>query len=181
MGKRGPAPKGEFTGNSAVLSIRIRPDTRAGIEAASKKSGRSMSQECQARLQRSLDADQKIADDFGSRRNYRVWRILSDLLAQSRVDQDWLDNPEKFDTARAAIISGLDFIASTTLPTQKRKGGVLSAAIRSAAGGAAARDLFQEMEEARADAPLTPAHRREREMARARDDLGIAKKPGRTK
>ena len=43
MGKRpGPKPRGEFEDKSAVVSTRIRADTRDWLEETRKESGRSM-------------------------------------------------------------------------------------------------------------------------------------------
>jgi hypothetical protein len=59
--KRGPGagrkPKGEFQGKSATLATRITPSTRAALERAAEKSGRSLSQEVEARLVLSIRKD----------------------------------------------------------------------------------------------------------------------------
>lgn len=54
MGKRGPATKGEFTGQSGVLSTRMTPACRREIEKAAKKSGRSLGQEVEFLIWRGL-------------------------------------------------------------------------------------------------------------------------------
>lgn len=46
----GRKPKGEISGKSAVFSTRITPETRAALEAAARKNGRSLSQEIERRL-----------------------------------------------------------------------------------------------------------------------------------
>jgi hypothetical protein len=46
----GRKPRGEFKGKSATLTTRITPETRAAMESAAQKSGRSLSQEVERRL-----------------------------------------------------------------------------------------------------------------------------------
>ena len=46
----GRKPRGEFKGKSATLTTRITPETRAAMERAAQKSGRSLSQEVERRL-----------------------------------------------------------------------------------------------------------------------------------
>lgn len=53
----GRKPKGEIAGKSALLSTRIRPDTRAMLKRAAKEAGRSVSQEAELRLIRSFASD----------------------------------------------------------------------------------------------------------------------------
>jgi hypothetical protein len=52
--KRGRAPKGEFSGKTGVMSFRIRPDTKAALKRAATTSKRSLSQEAEYHLRRSL-------------------------------------------------------------------------------------------------------------------------------
>lgn len=103
MGKRGPPPRGVFTDKSAVLSTRIRPDTRAAIQAAADASGRSLSQEIEMRLRRSLDFDVKIADAFGDRRFYALMRIVATAMSlienPTNKGKSFLDDPYSFDQA----------------------------------------------------------------------------------
>jgi hypothetical protein len=63
-----------------VLSTRIRPDTRAALEKASKKSGRSLSQEIEHRLRRTIIEDEKIEAAFGSRQNFNIMRTVAMAL-----------------------------------------------------------------------------------------------------
>ncbi|CAN7732594.1 hypothetical protein [Mesorhizobium sp. LjNodule214] len=103
MGKRGPAPKGEYENKSNVLSTRIRGDTRAHLVAAAKASGRSLSQEIEHRLRRTFIDDARIEDAFGGRRNYLLMRMVA-LAAESAFrftgrESNWLDEPVAFDAA----------------------------------------------------------------------------------
>ena len=100
---KGPAPKGEYTGKSSVFSTRIRPDLREELEAATKTSGRSLSQEVEHRLRRSFVEDDKIADAFGDRRTYRMMRLISDAIHLSQENHhrpnSWLDHSYAFEIA----------------------------------------------------------------------------------
>jgi hypothetical protein len=77
MAKRGAVPKGEYVGKSAVLSTRITPDLREGLQNAANKSGRSLSQEIEYRLRRSFGEDQKISDLFGSDSIFILVRMIA--------------------------------------------------------------------------------------------------------
>jgi hypothetical protein len=112
MGK-GPRPKGEYAGKSSVFSTRIRPDLRKSLERAAKTSGRSLSQEVEHRLRRSFVEDDKIADAFGDRRTYRLMRLMSDAIHLSQKhenDENWLDDPYRFQVALAAMRSVVEAI-----------------------------------------------------------------------
>ena len=50
----GRKPRGEFRGKSATLATRITPSTRMALDRAARKSGRSLSQEVEVRLNLSL-------------------------------------------------------------------------------------------------------------------------------
>lgn len=115
MGKRGPAPKGEYAGKSKVLSTRIRPDTRAALSKAAKTSGRSLSQEIEHRLRRSFSEDAEIEKAFGGRRHYRFMRMINDMIEMigspsSDGDGDWLDDPYRFDQASKACAAVFELL-----------------------------------------------------------------------
>lgn len=116
MGKRGPAPKGEYTGKSKVLSTRITPELREALEAAKAKSRRSLSQEIEDRLQRTFIEDQNIALAFGSRLNFTVLRIVAMAIQLGTIhyrgnDDDealWLDDPHLFDQTVKTVVRVLE-------------------------------------------------------------------------
>ena len=60
MGRRGPKPKGEFSGKTAVVSLRLQPDTRARLTTAKEASGRSFTQELEKRLRWSFHEDDEV-------------------------------------------------------------------------------------------------------------------------
>lgn len=104
MGKRGPAPRGEFVGKTTVFSTRIRPDTRAALKQSAERSGRSLSQEIEYRLRRSFSEDEKIADVFGTRRNYALMRVIASLM---EINTEWADDPVTFNELVQSINSFL--------------------------------------------------------------------------
>ena len=107
MGKRGPAPKGDYAGKSKVLSTRITPETRTHLEAASKATGRSLSQEIEHRLARTFRDDRQIESVFGSRRNFMLMRLIAAIAATPHNPKhpgaDWLDDPFLFDQVAQSI------------------------------------------------------------------------------
>lgn len=122
MAKRGRKPKGEFSDNSSVTSIRIRTDIREALDRACEISGNSLGQEIQARVWRTFTEDDNIADVFGSRREYRLFRLISETMRtvaeredvlQSAADVrvSWLDQPERYARAMHACIAILELIA----------------------------------------------------------------------
>ena len=107
MARRGFPPRGEFTNKSAVLSTRIRADTRAALEKAAKASKRSLSQEIEFRLRRSFSEDKTLTERFGNRRTYRLFQLAADvanaLWNPDKKEADWLDDPSLFDVVAIAI------------------------------------------------------------------------------
>jgi hypothetical protein len=59
----GRKPRGEFKGKSATLTTRITPGTRAAMERAAQKNGRSLSQEVERRLNDSVLNDRNRRPD----------------------------------------------------------------------------------------------------------------------
>jgi hypothetical protein len=94
----GRKPQGKIAGNYAVLNLRVTPKLRIDVERAAEKSGLSLSQEAQKRL------DDSFADDRLDR-NKRPdhVRALGTIIAMVAVQIErwtrkrWVDDP---DTAR---------------------------------------------------------------------------------
>jgi hypothetical protein len=118
MGKRGPAPKGEYGGKSKVFSTRIRPDLRESLDSAARSSGRSLSQEVEHRLRRTFIEDEKIGDAFGSRQNFLIMRIVAltmqfqwnPFFTHGWYEKNWLDDPLMFDQVRKTVNRVLEAI-----------------------------------------------------------------------
>lgn len=109
MGKRGPAPKGEYADKTAVLSTRITRELRLNLEKSSRKSRRSLSSEIEYRLRRSYEEDESITDRFGSREAYALLRLIG-LSAElsGGSGSDWLHDGNRFDQALNAITGVLE-------------------------------------------------------------------------
>jgi hypothetical protein len=60
----GRKPRGEVKGKSATLTTRITPETRAAMDRAAQKSGRSLSQEVERRLIDSVRNDRNRRSDI---------------------------------------------------------------------------------------------------------------------
>ncbi|OCK56779.1 hypothetical protein [Bradyrhizobium sp. LMTR 3] len=123
--RRGPAPKGEHYGKSAVFSTRIRADLRAKLDAAAKASGRSLSQEVENRLRLSFVQDEKIADQFGSVRNALVMKLIGTVLQLAhnpeRPNVSWLDDAYAFRQAMRTVGAVLEAIRPDGAPSLSDK------------------------------------------------------------
>jgi hypothetical protein len=67
--RRGPRPKGPFEGQVLTLTTRITPETRAKLDAVAASNGRSLSQEVELRLVRSIEEDKQLASMMEQRRS----------------------------------------------------------------------------------------------------------------
>jgi hypothetical protein len=117
MGKRGPQPRGEYAGKSAVMSTRIRPDTRAMLVEAARSNNRSLSQEIEGRLRRTFSDDEKISEVFGSRQTFALMKLIGSIIeAIGRPDRvpghpirtDWVRSSYLRAQVRMAINVVLD-------------------------------------------------------------------------
>jgi hypothetical protein len=158
--RRGPAPKGEYVGKSAVFSTRIRQDLRTKLDAAAKTSGRSLSQEVENRLRLSFREDEKLTDWFGSTRNGLVVKLIAAVLqlAQNpeRPNVSWLDDAYTFQQAvrmLGAVLEAIRPDGAPTLSDRSREG-------KDAWGPyIAALNLWTEIEQGDASLPLNATRR----------------------
>ena len=58
----------------------MQPDTRRALEAAQKVSGRSITHELEKRLRWSFDDDRRLIDQFGSRQNAAVLKLIGAVI-----------------------------------------------------------------------------------------------------
>ena len=108
MAGHGRVPRGEFTGKTAVLSTRIRQDTREALQAAAIASGKSLSQEIEFRLRRSFDKDDSIRAECGNRRNYGVLKLMAAIFELAPNETaSWLDDTVNFNHTVAAAMQVL--------------------------------------------------------------------------
>jgi hypothetical protein len=100
--KRGRAPKGEYAGKTSVVSFRFTPATKAALKKAAAISGRSVSQEAEYRLHRSLSASPTQA----------LMGLVSDaidgLKNLDRPNATWTDDPYLFVMALQAASTALE-------------------------------------------------------------------------
>ena len=98
----GRKPRGEFKGKTATLTTRITPETRAALERAAEKSGRSLSQEVEHRL------NDSIRRDYEHNRHRHI-RALAEAIAilihwvERATQKRWIDDPFTAEALRRGI------------------------------------------------------------------------------
>src|SRR6266852_2710112 len=111
---RGRIARGEYVNKSRVLSTRIREDTRKALESAAAKSKRSLSQEIEFRLRRTLADDIDGSNRCGTRQNYAVLRMISCFMefysASGAGTVSWLDDPFLFEKTKRSINHALEAV-----------------------------------------------------------------------
>jgi Arc-like DNA binding domain len=102
---------------NAQLKIRMKEPLRAALEAAARQRGVSMNAEMIARLERSFEQDQRIADVFGSAELFGLMRALAAIMTSAATAvvttseeeaQDWLADPWRYDLAVRAAVAALE-------------------------------------------------------------------------
>ena len=103
----GRPPRGEYTGKSATITTRIKPDTRLALEGAARANRRSLSQEIEHRLRESLSSTER------SRSLKEPWaghiRAIGELakIATERTEEvtgkDWLSDPFTAEAVRHTV------------------------------------------------------------------------------
>jgi plasmid stability protein len=167
MGKRGRAPKGEYTGKSEVMSFRITPDTKTALRRAAATSGRSLSQEAEHRLRRGLDEEEAISSLWGDVKTSAMLRLAAQVVQSLGTLQDtkvhWTADAKAFDSAIEAIAGTLKLFR----PLQAEGISVGPPEI-----GAAALKIIEEAQATELSRPLRKSSRRQRAVARFKEDLG---------
>lgn len=103
----GRKPQGEFSKKSSQLATRVTLETRRGLDAAAKKSGRSLSQEVERRLRDSLKGSAKaVRDRPTAALAYLVTRLAELLNAISK--HPWNSNRWCIETLKFAVTALLD-------------------------------------------------------------------------
>ena len=79
-------------GKRVPLNMRTTATLRAKMEKAANKSGRSLAQEVEARLEQSFSADDRAISVFGGQEKYQLFKMLSDAaeMIESRTGNSWL-------------------------------------------------------------------------------------------
>ena len=152
---RGRAPKGEYAGKTEVMSFRLTPDTKAALRRAAATSGRSLSQEAEHRLRRGLDEEEAISKLWGDVKTSAM------LMRDTKVH--WTADAKVFDSAIEAIAGTLKLFR----PLQAEGISVGSPEI-----DAPALKIVEEAQATELSRPLSKSSRRQRAMARFKEDLG---------
>jgi len=173
VGRRGPEPKGEYGGmkeRTAVLSMRLRPETRDRLGAAAKESKRSVSQEAEHRLRRTFGEDDDDVKRYGSKRNAAIVNLIGAAI-RSASDRDsptkkhdWLKEQWLFDDVMAAIWHVLLWF--------RPNGDSGLREITMSSGTARADQLINEIRSAHPALPITKGSVRQHTLARLNEKLG---------
>lgn len=94
----GPKPRGPFENKRRTLTTKITESTRRSLEEAAAGTDRSLSQEIEFRLERSLDQDRQKLQVFGSERNYRLLALLgmTIMIVEEKTGGLWTKDPRTF-------------------------------------------------------------------------------------
>ena len=164
---RGRAPKGEYAGKTEVMSFRLTPDTKAALRRAAATSGRSLSQEAEHRLRRGLDEEEAISKLWGDVKTSAMLRLAAQVVQSLGTTRDtkvhWTADAKLFDSAIEAIAGTLKLFR----PLQAEGISVGSPEI-----DAPALKIVEEAQATKLSRPLSKSSRRQRAMARFKEDLG---------
>jgi hypothetical protein len=107
----GRKPSGEYKGKTATLTTRIAPDTRESLDKAARESGRSLSQEIEHRLRRSLHA----VESTGEKHNRALGRLIIDVaeMVEAITGARWRTDVFTHETLRVAVNIIIDRLAPT--------------------------------------------------------------------
>jgi hypothetical protein len=169
MAKRGRRPKGEYPEKKRVFASRVREDTWAKLQQAAAKSGRSVSQEFEHQLRHALDEDEKIESTFGDLRTYALMK----LAAQAVNSLCSLQNPTIHWTADADLFAqALEVITGTLKLFHPHQLASPDLLVSSPQIGAPALEIVREVQAADPARLLNKSTKRQRAMARLKDQLG---------
>jgi hypothetical protein len=78
------------------LKIRMKEPLRAKLERAAHERGVSMNVEAVSRLEQSFAADEGVAEEFGGKEKYQIFRALSAAseTVETRTGKSWLKDEE---------------------------------------------------------------------------------------
>ena len=178
MARRGRPPKGEYPEKKRVFASRIREDTWEMLQRAAAKSGRSLSQEFEFRLRRSLDDDEKIESAFGDLKTFGLMKLaaqaVNSMCDLKNLKVHWTANITAFDEALEVITRTLKgfrphVLTATNLVTGSPE-----------LGKPALTEIVGEIQAADPALPLGKVSKRDRAMLRLQSELGnLLDRPGR--
>jgi predicted transcriptional regulator len=112
--KRTPEP-----GERVSMSFRVTPEFKAKLDRAAKKSGRSLAQEIELRLEQTFHEERHLVDAlemvFG-RQEGGLMLAIGNLMKEVRLPYPPFENPEAFDSTIEAVNLLLETIAPNGKP-----------------------------------------------------------------
>jgi len=177
MARRGRRPKGEYPEKKRVFASRIREDTWEMLQRAAAKSGRSLSQEFEFRLRRSLDDDEKIESAFGDLKTFGLMKLAAQAVKSmcdlNNLKGHWTANVTAFDEALEVITRTLKGFRPHVLTATNLVTGPPEL-------GKPLIETVREIQAADPTRPLGKVSKRERGMLRLQSELGdLVDRPGR--
>ena len=85
------------------VTVRVRDETKGQLTAAATLNGRSLSEEMEARIERSFTDEAVRYEDFGGRGSYEIFRVLGSAASAFGTAigmADWWRNPRSFAKVR---------------------------------------------------------------------------------
>jgi TraY domain len=169
MARRGRPPKGEYPEKKRVFASRIREDTWEMLQRAAAKSGRSLSQEFEFRLRRSLDDDEKIESAFGDLKTFGLMKLAAQAVKSmcdlNNLKVHWTANVTAFDEALEVITRTLQGFRPHVLTATNLVTGPPEL-------GKPLIETVREIQAADPTRPLGKVSKRERAMLRLQSELG---------
>ena len=183
---RGRPPLDPGVAKRASFNTRLRPALKLALETAAKQEGRSLSEEIEFRLERSLDDERHLADalELGFGRQVAGLMLAIGYLIKETVparrpgEIGWLSNPEAFH----AVVEAINLLLLVIDPDAHPEGwAILRRAVHHGDGSDAELNtsaVASEIAEASPDeiGPLIPIIHRwlgEAVVARLRDRLAL--------
>ncbi len=170
MARRGRRPKGEYPEKKRVFASRMREDTWEMLEREAAKSGRSLSQEFEFRLRRSLDDDEKAESWFGDLKTFGLMKLAAQAVKSmsdlKNLKVHWTADVTAFDEGLEVITRTLNcfrphMLSATNLGTERPE-----------LGNPALVEIVREIQAADPTRPLGKVSKRERGMLRLKSELG---------
>lgn len=169
MATRGRRPKGEYLEKKRVFASRVREDTWAKLQRAATSSGRSVSQEFEHRLRRGLDEDETIESTWGDQKTLSMMRLAAQAVQSlgnvRNAKVHWTADVDLFDAALEAITGTLRVFRPHVLIATGIATGPPEL-------GTPALGIIREAQAADPTRPLNRSTKRQRAMARLKEDLG---------
>ncbi|MBT4043521.1 MAG: TraY domain-containing protein [Rhodospirillaceae bacterium] len=108
--KRGRPRKPDGEAKRSAIGVRVTAEAKQKLQEAADRTGRSLSQEIELRLQQSLDFDDQRQRDFGDESTLRLMRAMATakLMAEMTWGTSAFEDPATSKVARDAMVAVLD-------------------------------------------------------------------------